>query len=102
MIINAAFQLLPLNDSKKAIEVINSVIKEIESSKLPYIVCPFETVVEGTAEQLMQLSSRLLETAHQNGADEVILQVKLHSVKGENVYFKDKIESWNLFQKQNL
>ena len=53
--INAAIQLLPLSNNIDKYKIIDEAIALIISSGLNYVVCPFETVVEGSFEEVMQL-----------------------------------------------
>ena len=53
--INVAIQLLPTKCSTDKIELIDKAIACIKASGLKHLVCPFETVVEGTYSEIFKL-----------------------------------------------
>ncbi len=57
--INMALQVLPQAEGKDSYELVDEAIKEIEASGLKYKVCPFETVVEGSLDEAMELVKRV-------------------------------------------
>ena len=63
-----ALQLLPLG-SETRLELIDQVIRRLQASGLSCQVCPFETVVEGSLDQVLELLKACLELAgssHEN------------------------------------
>ena len=61
--INAALQLLPLSNNIDKYKIIDKAIDLIKSSGLNYVVCPFETVVEGSYVEVMQLIENIKKSA---------------------------------------
>ncbi|NLI72066.1 MAG: hypothetical protein GX361_04970 [Bacteroidales bacterium] len=54
-IINASLQVLPISGTKHPYEIVNQVITVIKKSGLMYKLCPFETVVESTYNEVMSV-----------------------------------------------
>jgi uncharacterized protein YqgV (UPF0045/DUF77 family) len=89
--INAAIQLLPLSNNIDKYKIIDEAIALIASSGLNYVVCPFETVIEGGFEEVMQLIKKIKNTALQGQNEELILNLKLHCHSSKNLFIDDKI-----------
>jgi uncharacterized protein YqgV (UPF0045/DUF77 family) len=92
--INLAIQLLPINTTVNVIELIDKAIEIIKASNLNYKVCPFETVVEGTYEQLFLLVNQIRLATLQNGCSELIINIKLHAAN-TNLFFEDKLQKYS-------
>jgi len=93
-IINLAIQALPFSEKQDKIAIIDEAIKVIEQSGLKYVVCPFETVVEGEYSLVMKLVTDLKEKCFQAGADELIINMKLHAKKDGDTFINDKLEKY--------
>lgn len=91
--INAAIQLLPLVTNQNRWSVIDSAITLINNSGLNYKVCPFETVVEGPADQVYQLIRDIQELALSGGCDELLINVKIHAAN-RDLQFSEKLEKY--------
>ncbi len=90
-IINLAIQVLPKSESRDAYDIIDQAIAVIKSSGLKYMVCPFETVMEGTYDQLFDVVSKVYDRCFMEGADEVLINIKIQSRRDSNVFIDDKI-----------
>jgi uncharacterized protein YqgV (UPF0045/DUF77 family) len=88
--VNAAIQLLPLSGEDRY-AIIDAAIKLIQDSGLKYLVCPFETVVEGPSEKVYALLQKIQDATLLNGCSELLLNVKIHAAD-RDLGFKDKIE----------
>ncbi len=76
--INLALQVLPLGIPKaEAYRMVDVAIACIEDSGLRYEVCPFETVVEGDYEEVMQLVEDIQTACKKAGATELLINMKL-------------------------
>jgi len=89
--INAAIQLLPLSNNIDKYKIIDEAIALIKKSELNYVVCPFETVVEGTYHEVMQLIESIKKTALQDHNEEIIISLKLHCNIKKSLFIDDKI-----------
>jgi uncharacterized protein YqgV (UPF0045/DUF77 family) len=92
--INAAIQLLPLSNNIDKYKIIDEAIALIKVSGLSYVVCPFETVVEGSYTEVMQLIENIKNSALQGQNEEIILNLKLHCNKHKNLFIDDKIGNY--------
>lgn len=90
--VNIAVQVLPLGISKSdAYGIIDEAIRCIDQSGLKYLVCPFETVIEGTYEQVMQLVENLQQCCREAGAEELLINLKLQRNFTRDVMIEDKV-----------
>ena len=92
--INVAIQLLPTKYSTDKIELIDKAIACINASGLKHLVCPFETVVEGTYAEIFKLVDDIRTTTLNNGCEELLINMKLHAAK-KDLFFEDKIAKYN-------
>lgn len=91
--INVAVQLLPTKTSKDKIELIDAAILLIKQSGLKHLVCPFETVIEGTYEEIFNLINQIRIQSIKNGCEELIINIKIHA-SSEDLFFEDKLEKY--------
>ncbi len=90
-IINAAIQIVPLNVSKGSYDYIDAAISVIKESGLHYSVTPFETVIEGPERQVLDVLDKARQSALEAGAEELLVNIKLHLRKSQDVTFEEKI-----------
>lgn len=88
--INAAIQLLPLSNNIDKYKLIDDAIALIKASGLTHVVCPFETVVEGSYEEVMQLIAQIKNAALGGENQEIIINLKLHCNKVKSLFIDDK------------
>ena len=91
--INVAIKLLPITQKSNMIMLIDKAIDLIETSKLKYKVCPFETVVEGTYSEIFTLIDLIRTSTLSNGCEELIINLKVHA-GSTNLYIDDKTEKY--------
>lgn len=73
-----AIQILPNTpDTQEKIRVIDKVIENIKSKNLSMVVCPFETVIEGTLEQMLQILKESILIATAEGISDLLTYVKI-------------------------
>lgn len=85
-----ALQILPLHSStKEIIETVDAVIDKIASSKLNYVVGPFETTVEGEIGECLALLQECIYLAGEN-AETVFANVKINYCKGREILAIDE------------
>lgn len=91
-IVNLAIQVLPMRLPKnEAYAIVDVAIEVIQKSGLTYVVCPFETVVEGNYNEVMQLLSDIQDACYKAGAPELIINMKLQRSATEDTKIDDKI-----------
>jgi len=93
-IINAAIQVLPGESMKKAYEIIDHAIDIIAGSGLKYRVCPFETVVEGSFNEIYKLLREIRDASYKAGAEDLIINLKLQMGKNKDILIDDKMSKY--------
>lgn len=94
MFINLAVQIIPKSAKVDMYKLIDLAIEEIAASGLKYLVCPFETVIEGEYDAVMQVVKRAQDACLQAGADEVLVNMKLQRSATGDLHFEDKIDKY--------
>lgn len=93
--VNLAIQVLPFSNTEDTYAIIDQAIAVIEDSGLKYVVCPFETVVEGTYEEVMNIVEDIKHSCLLAGADDLIINLKLHARKDADALIDDKLEKYS-------
>lgn len=88
--INAAIQLLPLSNNIDKYAIVDKAIAIIQQSGLNYLVCPFETVIEGSFQEVMQVIEKIKNSGFTEGNNELIINLKLHCSSVKDLYIDDK------------
>ena len=92
--VNLAIQVLPFSSAEDKYQIIDKAIAVIADSGLKYIVCPFETVVEGTYEEVMNVVEDIKHSCLLAGAEDLIVNLKLHARKDADALIDDKMEKY--------
>jgi len=92
--INLALQVLPQSETRHPYEVVDAAIEIIQQSGLKYKVCPFETVIEGTLEEALQVVEQVHQACYKAGADRMMTYIKIQSDKDQDVFIEDKMEKY--------
>jgi uncharacterized protein YqgV (UPF0045/DUF77 family) len=94
--VNLAIQFLPLRHSQEmAYTIIDAAIQVVQQSGLPYTVGPFETTIEGSYEQVMNLLVQMQAAAQDAGADELLINLKLHRNFYHDLHITDKTGTYS-------
>ncbi len=94
--VNLAIQFLPLRYPKdKAYKIVDAAIAVVQNSGLKFVVGPFETTVEGPYEAVFSLLDTMQEAAQKAGADELLINMKLHRSFVEDMHITDKTGKYN-------
>lgn len=89
--INLAIQVLPRSESVGAYQLVDEAIRVIQDSGLKYQVCPFETVIEGDYDTVMNVVRKVQENCFAAGADELLVNIKIQIRKHEDVSIEEKV-----------
>ncbi len=92
--VNLALQVLPQAEGKDSYDLVDLAIKEISSSGLKYKVCPFETVIEGTYDEVMALVKRVQEVLEKNGTEKLMTYIKIQTLFQTDVTIEDKMRKY--------
>lgn len=93
--INAAIQIIPKSKDRHIYDIIDEAIAVIQHSGLKHMVTPMETVIEGKHIEVFEVMQKAQEVAMNAGADELLVNIKLHIRKGQDVTFEEKIKKYN-------
>lgn len=74
--------------------MVDAAIETIAASGLKYVVCPFETVLEGTYEEVMAVLEAAQDAAFRAGAASLLVNIKLHRSAGGSERILDKMEKY--------
>lgn len=94
--VNVAVQVLPSASSKKeAYSIVDKAIAVIHQSGVKYRVTPFETVMEGRYNELMEIVARVQAVCYDSGATDVMCYVKIQSSGSKDVTIEDKMAQYD-------
>jgi len=93
--INLALQIIPQVARERVYAVVDEAIAIIQASGVPYRVCPFETVMEGPYDQLMDIARRAQEACFKAGANQLLVYIKMQIRKDEDVTMEEKVGKYD-------
>ena len=91
--VNIALQILPSSKSIHPYLLVDKAIEVIAASGLRYKVTPFETVMEGSYDEIMNVVKLALEACYNAGAESLMTYVKIQSSQND-VSIDDKMEKY--------
>ncbi len=91
--VNIALQILPNSTKNHPYSIVDEAIKVIANSGLRYKVTPFETVIEGKYDEIMEVIKNAQEACYEAGAESLMTYIKIQSSK-DNVSIEDKMEKY--------
>lgn len=94
-VVNVAVQVLPVARDKNSYALVDEAIALIARSGVSYRVTPFETVMEGTYERLMEVVEEVQAACYKAGADTLMCYVKIQSRAEGEVQILDKMEKYD-------
>ncbi|ERM84510.1 hypothetical protein P872_25475 [Rhodonellum psychrophilum GCM71 = DSM 17998] len=89
--INLGIQIIPKSKTLDSYALVDKAIEVIQASGVKHVVTPFETVMEGPQEALLEIAQRAQEAVLAAGADEVLVYYRMQIRKNADVYIDDKI-----------
>ncbi|WP_066628814.1 thiamine-binding protein [Labilibacter marinus] len=93
--VNIAVQVLPVAKDKDSYDLVDDAIAIIEESGVKYLVTPFETVMEGKYDELMQVVKEVQNACYASGSEKVMCYVKIQSVLNKDVTIDDKVGKYS-------
>ena len=91
--VNVALQILPSSKSIHPYLLVDKAIEVIAASGLRYKVTPFETVMEGSYDEIMNVVKLAQEACYNAGAESLMTYVKIQSSQND-VSIDDKMEKY--------
>lgn len=93
--VNVAVQVLPVSRHHDSYLMVDKAIEVIQQSGVNYRVTPFETVMEGSYDKLMEVVKNVQQACYQSGANQVMCYVKIQSRANNDVTIMDKMEKYD-------
>jgi uncharacterized protein (TIGR00106 family) len=93
--VNVALQLLPSSKSKHPYDIVDKAIEVIRLSGIKYRVCPFETVMEGDYDTIMDIIKKVHTICLEFGADSSISFIKIQIDKNKDITIEDKTKKYD-------
>jgi len=91
--VNIALQILPSSGTIHPYLLVDKAIEVIAASGLRYKVCPFETVMEGSYDRIMEVVKQAQDACYAAGADSLMTYIKIQS-STHDVSIEDKMEKY--------
>jgi uncharacterized protein (TIGR00106 family) len=88
--VNISLQILPSSKSKHPYDIVDKAIEVIRLSGIKYKVCPFETVMEGDYDTIMEIIKKVQTTCLEFGAENCFSYIKIQLDKNKDVTIEDK------------
>ena len=92
--INLALQVIPSSESKHPYEIVDAAIQYIRSTGIKYEVCPFETVMEGEYDVIMDIVKQVQLVCFEAGASDLIVNIKIQNRAGSDVTIEEKMNKY--------
>lgn len=91
--VNIALQVLPQSRKHHPYALVDKAIEIIANSGLKYKVTPFETVIEGGYDEIMELVKKVQQACYDAGAESLMTYIKIQSSVAD-VTIQDKMEKY--------
>lgn len=91
--VNIALQILPTSKTIHPYTLVDTAIEVIKASGLRHKVTPFETVMEGSYDEIMKVVKQAQEACYKAGADSLMTYIKIQSSTND-VSIDDKMEKY--------
>ncbi len=92
-IVNIALQILPTSKNIHPYKLVDAAIATIATSGLKYKVTPFETVMEGSYDEIMDVVKQAQQACYDAGAESLMTYIKIQS-SVDDVTIEDKMEKY--------
>jgi len=89
--VNIALQILPTSKTVHPYSIVDAAIAVIAASGLKYRVTPFETVMEGNYDRIMEVVKLAQQACYDAGAENLMTYLKIQSNGSGDVSIEDKI-----------
>ena len=89
--VNIALQILPTSKTVHPYSIVDAAIAVIAASGLKYRVTPFETVMEGSYDRIMEVVKLAQQACYDAGAENLMTYLKIQSNGNGDVNIEDKM-----------
>lgn len=95
-IINLGLQIVPKSKLTDSYWLVDQAIEVIQKSGVKHVVTPFETVLEGTQDELMEIAREAQQAVLDAGAEEVLVYYRMQIRKDQDVRIEDKTGKYQI------
>ncbi|EON78967.1 protein of unknown function DUF77 [Lunatimonas lonarensis] len=88
--INLGIQIVPKSKTADSYSLVDRAIAVIRQSGVNHTVTPFETVMEGPQDLLMEIARKAQEAVLEAGAEEVLVYYRMQIRKDDDVTMAEK------------
>ncbi len=88
--ISLGIQIIPKSKTLDTYQLVDAAIDVIQTSGVPHLITPFETVMQGRYDDLMQIANEAQKAVLDAGADECLVYFRIHYRKDSDVTFAEK------------
>lgn len=88
--INLGIQIVPKSKTLDSYALVDKAIEVIQNSGVKYEVTPFETVMEGPQDKLMEIARKAQVAVLEAGADEILVYYRMQIRKNYDVTMEEK------------
>ena len=88
--VTIGLQIVPKSKSGNTYELVDAAIALIQESGIKHQITPFETVMEGDYDQIMDLCNKAQQAVLDAGVDECLVYYRMHYRKEADVTFEEK------------
>ena len=92
--VNISLQFLPRSSVHDTYQLVDKAIEVIKDSGLTFQVSPFETVMEGPYDKIMDVIRKVHEVCYQEGTENSLAFIKIQMDKKGDVTINDKLEKY--------
>jgi uncharacterized protein (TIGR00106 family) len=90
---NLSLQIIPLVEEERIYDVVDEVIKYIDSCDVKYEVGPMETTMEGELDKLLDIVKKSQEICVKKGANRILSVIKI-DYKSDGVTMEEKVRKY--------
>ena len=91
--VHVAIQIVPIS-KEHPYPIIDKAIAVLESAGVDYRVGAMETVIQGEYDQVMSLVKQMQEICLASGADEIVVNMKVHAANDHDVTWEEKLNKY--------
>jgi uncharacterized protein (TIGR00106 family) len=88
--ITLGLQIVPKSTTLDTYKLVDKAIEVIQKSGVNYQITPFETVMEGSYDTLMNICRKAENAVLEAGAEECLVYYRIHYRKDRDVTFEEK------------
>jgi uncharacterized protein YqgV (UPF0045/DUF77 family) len=88
--VHVSIQIVPKTNGVHPYKVIDKAIELIHQSGIKYQVGAMETVMQGDFDTLMKVAMQAQEVCFDEGAEEIVVTMKVHARKNGDVTWEEK------------